>query len=727
MRNKRCMALLLVLVMALAAMPLGAARADATATFTASPSEGGTFSVNGGAYGTSATVTSVDNKFVLNVSPNTGWQFYALLDGSDRPLGQIYPSTQNYEVTLDSGSYKIGFEKITYPLTAGAERAGTGSVTGTGPYSVGDRAHLTAVPAAGYVFSYWRYDASKVTPDDETQADTYFTMLSGYNGTSIMASFAAMPTYPLTVTSDQGGSASGAGSYYEGQSVTLTATADPGWTFLRWDYDASKVTLGSAAQASTSCTMAAGYTGAAVKAVFQQLPTYALTLTADPAEGGSLTGAGNVYPGQTVNVSAAANVGWEFDHWDYDASQMTLGSAAQPSTTCTLTPGYTGASLKAVFTASPAYTVTAAADPASGGSVTGGGSFVPRASVRLTAVPEPGYTFDGWQATSGGVTVNDDGSFIMPANNVSVTARFAVKYRVTLQPGEAGDRPVPGASVQISSAGAAMWTSAASKGKFFTSGGADRFCSPDCPFTAPDGYAFIGWKVQSTGATVQPGDALLAGDLTLTALWARKITVIWRHEDGRELDRKTYLEGQREPTTDVVPEKTTNDRYTYEFHSWVLDQRDDFTHIYIPVFVGTERPIYRVTEGANSSWRRSSGKGLSLTVTRNIDNGTALDHFTGFKLGKKTLKKDQDYTVERGGVIIHIKASALNQFDVGYYDVTVLFDDGSAATQIKILAGYDDQTGTGDNSHMFLWLGLTILGCMGLAVLLMEQKKLRDS
>lgn len=728
MRNKGFTVLLLALLVVLTVLPLGAVRAESTVTFTATPAEGGTFSVNGGAYGTSATETSADGRFVLDVSPSAGWRFYGLLDGSGRLLGSSYPSTSSYTVELGSGPYQICFERITYPLTAGPDRADTGTVTGTGRYAVGDRADLTAIPAPGYVFDCWKYDAGKVAPDDDHRADATFTILPGYNGTSVTAVFTAMPTCPLTVTSDQGGSVSGTGSYYEGQTVTLSAAADPGWVFVRWDYDSAQVSLDSDTNTAAKCTMAPGFSGGTVRGVFEKLPTYPLTLIAQPAEGGSLTGAGDRYPGQVVDIAAAASVGWDFDHWDYDSAQMTLDDDSKAQAKCTLTDAYAGAAVTAVFTASPTYAVTVAADPAAGGTVSGAGDYAPRDTVRLTAVPEPGYSFTGWEVTSGGVSIGTDGTLTMPENDVAVTAAFEVKYHWRLLPGEADEKPVSGTAVQLDSAGAAMWSSAASKGKFFTADGADKFCYPDCPFAAPERYAFIGWKVQSTGAVVQPGDTGRAEDNALTALWARKITVIWRHEDGTELDRKVYLFGQPEPTTDVVPKKATNDRYTYEFHSWVLDQEDDFTRIYIPLFAGTERPIYRVTDGANSSWRHRSGKTVSLTVTRSFDNDKALDHFTGFKLGKKTLKRDRDYTVARGGgVIITIKASALDQFEVGIYDVTVLFDDGDAITEMKILPAYDDQTGTGDNSHMFLWLGLTILGCAGLAVLRVERRRLRDS
>ena len=45
-------------------------------------------------------------------------------------------------------------------------------------------------------------------------------------------------------------------------------------------------------------------------------------------------------------------------------------------------------------------------------------------TVTLTATPEDGYAFAGWNVVSGNVTVNDDNTFTMPEGNVEIQAVF---------------------------------------------------------------------------------------------------------------------------------------------------------------------------------------------------------------------------------------------------------------------------------------------------------------
>src|SRR5690606_36793135 len=48
-----------------------------------------------------------------------------------------------------------------------------------------------------------------------------------------------IPEYTITVIPSMGGSVSGGGTYEEGQSVTLSAMPQSGWTFVKWSNDAT--------------------------------------------------------------------------------------------------------------------------------------------------------------------------------------------------------------------------------------------------------------------------------------------------------------------------------------------------------------------------------------------------------------------------------------------------------------------------------------------------------
>lgn len=58
------------------------------------------------------------------------------------------------------------------------------------------------------------------------------------------------------------------------------------------------------------------------------------------------------------------------------------------------------------------------------------------------------------------------------------------------------------------------------------------------------------------------------------------LTVIWQNYDGTEVDRKTYYEGQPEPTTTVVPTKPATPDYVYTFDGWELYSQSATIKVY---------------------------------------------------------------------------------------------------------------------------------------------------
>ncbi len=127
------------------------------------------------------------------------------------------------------------------------------------------------------------------------------------------------------------------------------------------------------------------------------------------------------------------------------------------------------------------YNLTMAADPAGGGTATdetGGSPYAEGADVSIKAVANTGYEFVGWTA-SAGTFVDEDAAetiFTMPAQDVTVTANFALVYDLTMAVNPAGSgaatdetdtSPYPaGTDVSIKAVPAAsyqfvMWTAPA--------------------------------------------------------------------------------------------------------------------------------------------------------------------------------------------------------------------------------------------------------------------------
>ena len=103
----------------------------------------------------------------------------------------------------------------------------TGLATG-GTYDSGSTATLTAVPNDGYEFVNWTVGGKEVST-----ANPYTFTVN--DNITLVANFkeAAAKSYTIT-TSATNGTVEGAATVVEGESVTLTATANPGYKFLNW-------------------------------------------------------------------------------------------------------------------------------------------------------------------------------------------------------------------------------------------------------------------------------------------------------------------------------------------------------------------------------------------------------------------------------------------------------------------------------------------------------------
>lgn len=184
--------------------------ATATPAGTGSVSGGGTF-----AEGSSVTLTATADPHHLF----TGWS--GDLTGSTNPLTFLV-GARNYSVTAN-------FAPRSYTVAASTAPVGAGSVTGTGTYTVGTTATLTATPDATHTFTGWTGDLS-------SSANPLVFVVNG--NTSVAAQFAST-NFVLTTVASPGGGVTPGGTYPEGTVVTLTATPDATHRFANWSGDGS--------------------------------------------------------------------------------------------------------------------------------------------------------------------------------------------------------------------------------------------------------------------------------------------------------------------------------------------------------------------------------------------------------------------------------------------------------------------------------------------------------
>ena len=138
-------------------------------------------------------------------------------------------------------------------------------------------------------------------------------------------------------------------------------------------------------------------------------------------------------------------------------------------------------------------------------------------------------------------------------------------------------------------------------------------------------YAFSKWDNGVTEGNVKT----YAPEFTATAKTV--YTVVWLNGDGTELDRKTYTEGQREPTTDKTPVKESDAENVYTFSKWDNGVTEGNVKTYAPEFIATAKSSaeYSVTvhEGSGSGQYK---EGDSVPIAANpAPDGQVFDKWLG--------------------------------------------------------------------------------------------------
>ncbi len=158
-------------------------------------------------------------------------------------------------------------------------------------------------------------------------------------------------------------------------------------------------------------------------------PTYALTMGASPAVGGTTNPSVGIHSfpeDDVVNIAADAAAGYEFVNW--------TGDVADPNSATTTVAMDDNKTVTANFVQLN-YTMTVNAD--ANGSVTldpSGGTYASGTVITLTPVPNTGFQFSTWSGANAGDIVNTGGVYSIVMNgDKTITAEFS-----TYVPGSLG-------------------------------------------------------------------------------------------------------------------------------------------------------------------------------------------------------------------------------------------------------------------------------------------------
>ena len=242
-------------------------------------------------------------------------------------------------------------------------------------------------------------------------------------------------TYTITVSANptNGGTVTGGGTYNEGTYCSVFATPNSGYEFVNWTEN------GNVVSNQASYTFMVSGNRNLVANFQEQIQYYSIRLSANPTNGGTLTGGGSYQQGQTCTVNATPNTGFTFTNWTEGGNVVSTNAS------------YTfivdsNRNLTANFASQPQnFTITVSADPANGGTVTGGGTYQQGQSCTLNATPATGYTFINWTKNGQQVSTNASYTFTV-TESAAYVAHFQLQtFTISLSANPSNAGTVSGA------------------------------------------------------------------------------------------------------------------------------------------------------------------------------------------------------------------------------------------------------------------------------------------
>ncbi len=151
--------------------------------------------------------------------------------------------------------------------------------------------------------------------------------------------------------------------------------------------------------------------------------SYLISISADPADAGTVTGGGEYVEGSTATVTAVANEGFAFENWNENGEEVSTNSVYS-------FPVNGAREIIASFD-TLRLQVTANAFPIEGGTITGAGIYNYGSTATLTAEANEGFVFENWKENGEVVSTDNVYSFAVTSAK-DITASFhALQLEVT--------------------------------------------------------------------------------------------------------------------------------------------------------------------------------------------------------------------------------------------------------------------------------------------------------
>ena len=371
---------------------------------------------------------AVDAVATVTATANPGYHFVQWEDDN-----KVVSTNSTHTLTMNVNHSLVAKFAITVPqwtISLSAAPVAGGTTSGGGLLDEGSSATVTASANLGYAFVNWKQSGVIVS----TAASYTFTVTAAR---TLVATFNTVPTYTITTNAAPAatGTTAGGGTYSQGASVTLTASANPGYLFVNWTRNGNV----QSTNASFHITVSANRTYVANFQVDNNTRT--ITTSSNPSAGGATSGGGVFAIGANCTVTATPNALYTFTRWQ-DSSGTVSTSAAYTFTVSA------NRSLTARF--ARIYPVTLSSNPAEGGATAWSGTLQDGDDVTVTATANPGFDFVNW--TEGNNVVSVNAAYTFKANPArTLVANFAgippVTWTVSTIAQPAGSGTVTGGGV----------------------------------------------------------------------------------------------------------------------------------------------------------------------------------------------------------------------------------------------------------------------------------------
>ena len=266
-----------------------------------------------------------------------------------------------------------------------------------------------------------------------------------------------------------------------------------------------------------------------------------------------------------------------------------------------------------------------------------------------------------------------------------------------------------------------------------------------------DQHRFLGWSrnpEDASGKYYMPGHhQFFSDDVILYAIWQREYHIVekpadsaWLHSsgktlryagdgplkyfsqvmiDGRPAAKENYTISEASGKTVIELKPAYLETLADGEHSIRIVYDDGFVTASTDEAVFTVGTVhYTIVSGDGQKWSQGSGLSLTFVIKGDADDANTYGKFRDVRVNG-TLLEAKNYKTEPGSLKLTLLPDYLETLSKGKAGLTITFIDGKAEGSFTIVK---KTPRTGDDSSLFLWACLILLGAVGICYAISNRK-----